>query len=155
MIFFLLFTANCDGRGMNDFSVPWLPKVAPFAAPPAEPNLTPVVRRRQSIVLSGLDKELLHAQVKINAKVMAEIDELKKEKERWLAMQDKMAKENQFLAVKYAQANDQLTYLKKKIEKRNDASKENENPNENGGSGGQKMDKRSSLDKTNEQNNGQ
>lgn len=88
---------------------------------------------------------MLVAQIKINTKVMAEIDALKAEREAMMAMNEKSSKANQVLTTRLANANEQLQYLKKKIDKRpsvgangdkvnelSDANKENDDANANG-----------------------
>lgn len=109
------------------------------------PNLFPVKSAlrddRSSSLLTGLNTELLEAQIKINAKVMEEIDALKEErkamveeKNRMMALNEQLAKEKRMFGVKLAHTTEQLEYLKKKVDKRDTAghSKENQCPNPSG-----------------------
>lgn len=83
---------------------------------------------------------------------MKEIDELKKDRERIAALHEITAKEKEMLAIKYTRSNEQLKYMMKKFGKRDDASKENQNPNGNGGNkknddGGSSSDKPNDVNK--------
>lgn len=103
--------------------------MAPISGPPV-PNLLPIVPNasREQRPFSGLDHGLLEAQIKLNTRALEQIDALKEERQQMVAMQEKMAKEKEMLAIKFAKANEQLQYMIKKFEKRNNASKENIQP---------------------------
>lgn len=118
-------------------TVPWTPKVAPIQR--SVPNLLPAAPGQSGTpnnrrTFSGLDHGLLEAQIRINSNIMKKIEELKEDRKKFAALQEKTAKEKEMLAMKYTRANEQLQYMMKKFGKRNDASKENQNPNGNGGS---------------------
>lgn len=155
-----LFTENVDcscghHSSTNDAQVPWLPRVAPIVSNGNVPNLLPLGsalranqpsssesglranRSSSSTTLTGLDAELLEAQIKINAKVMKEIDALKQEqkavleeKNKLMALNEQLVKEKMVAGVKLAQTSEQLQYLKKKMDKHdsNADSKENQSP---------------------------
>lgn len=68
--------------------------------------------------LSGLDSSLLESQININKKAMEEIDALKKERDEIMAMKEKLMKEKEMMVLKLTRSNEQLSYLKKKFEKK-------------------------------------
>lgn len=114
-----------------DRPVPWTPRVAPISSKTL-PNLLPMVPSalREKKSFSGLDHGLLEAQIELNARALEQIDALKEERNQMAAMQEKLAKEKEMLAVKFNRANEQLQYMVKKMEKRGNASKENIQPND-------------------------
>lgn len=109
--------------------------MAPISAPTV-PNLLSIHPSvpRQMDASSGLNPELLEAQIRINARAMDEIEALKEERKQMMALQEKTAKEKQVLTVKFDKANEQLQFLVKKLGKRDNVSKDKNGPN-NGGDG--------------------
>lgn len=113
-----------------------LQKVAPIQR--SIPNLLPAAPVQSSTpnnrrMFSGLDHGLLEAQIRINSNIMKEIEELKEDRKKVAALHEKTAKEKEMLTIKYTKTNEQLQYMVKKFGKRDDTSKENRNPNGNGG----------------------
>lgn len=135
-----IFKGNVLGAKADN--VPWLPRVASISTPtnttptvptPTVPRLIPIAQRTRPVLLSGLERALLEAQIKVNTQMMEELEALKEEKKQFLAKQDKMEKDNQFLSVKYTRATEQLLYLKKKVDKRDGGGKENKDPAKSNG----------------------
>lgn len=116
---------------ISDF-VPWIPRTAPLAttARPPPPALIPIAKKRQTF---GIDPDVLRAQVNINTKALQELDELKRERAELLAKNEQMAKKNLLTQSKLATTTEQLSYLKKKLEKNPKSSdapdQENQDPN--------------------------
>lgn len=69
----------------------------------------------------------------MNTKIIAEIEKLKEERNKMLALQEKTAKENNMLQVKYAQANMKLQNLMKKFGKSNNAPEEKQQSEDGNG----------------------
>lgn len=91
------------------------------------PNLAPLASTSQKLPPTSttnphttLDSQMMHAQIRINANVMKEVDALRVEKTQLLADFDKVAKEKEFFKMKLAHASEQLSYLKKKMVKNSD-----------------------------------
>lgn len=76
--------------------------------------------------------EQIDTQVRLNSKIIEEVETLRMERNDILKNSDKMSKENQVLKMKLARATEQVDYLKKKINKsQSDEDIENISPNVN------------------------
>lgn len=81
------------------------------------PNLVSNRSSAGDTAQATLSSEMMDAQIRINAQIMEEVNALRAEKIKLLANAEKKAKESDFFKTKFAHATEQLSYLKKKIDK--------------------------------------
>lgn len=65
----------------------------------------------------GLNSDLAYAQIRINTDAMKQIDFFKNERDKIMAEMEKARKEAELFKSRYTRANEQLNYLKKKMDK--------------------------------------
>lgn len=131
---------SCDHHNDDDDkpNLPWLPKRVRFSGNNFDgvrpiPSLLPLDNNSSNISQPTAtittqndngDAETLRTQIRLNTEMMSTVENLRKDV-------DKLAKERDFFKMKFDQAIDQVTYLKKKVNKT--GQKENVDPNEDSG----------------------
>lgn len=82
----------------------------------------------------NIDAEAMQAQIRINTRMMAELETLRKD-------MDSVKKQRDFFKIRLSQTTDQLVYLKKKVGKKHvGVGDENQDPNKGGNAIAKNMD---------------
>lgn len=110
-----------SGNQKPNQPVPNLLPISPIGVPSTSRGVTDASEEAEK-------DELMYAQININSKIMAEIEELREDRKQHLKQIEQYAKEKEVLKVKLLQMNAQLQNFKRKADNKN-GKDENDDPN--------------------------